>query len=96
MAITITNIPVLKGDTAEEFVRSADENAMKATPRLSDSAKKQLQKVLEMMIASCSHTTRKCVKIAFLSVVVWMTLTTFSSMMPICMRKSCWGKLIVG
>lgn len=47
MAITIKNIPVLEGTTAEEFVRSADENAVKATPRLSDSAKKRLQKVLE-------------------------------------------------
>ena len=47
MAITIKNIPVLEGATAEEFVRSADENAVKATPRLSDSAKKRLQKVLE-------------------------------------------------
>ena len=47
MAITIKNIPVLEGATAEEFVRSAEENAVKATPRLSDSAKKRLQKVLE-------------------------------------------------
>ena len=47
MAITIKNIPVLEGATAEEFVRSADENTVKATPRLSDSAKKRLQKVLE-------------------------------------------------
>ena len=47
MAITIKNIPVLEGATAEDFVRSADENAAKATPRLSDSAKKRLQKVLE-------------------------------------------------
>ena len=47
MAITIKNIPVLEGATAEDFVRSADENAMKATPCLSDSAKKRLQKVLE-------------------------------------------------
>ena len=35
-------------------------------------------------------------KIASLSVVGWMTLTIFSSMMPICMRKNCWGKLTVG
>ena len=47
MAITIKNIPVLEGTTAEDFVRSADKNATKATPRLSASAKKQLQKVLE-------------------------------------------------
>ncbi len=47
MAITIKNIPVLEGSTAEEFVRSAEENALKATPRLSDSAKKRLRKVLE-------------------------------------------------
>ena len=39
MAITIKNIPVLEGATAEDFVRSA--------PRLSASAKKRLQKVLE-------------------------------------------------
>ncbi len=47
MAITIKNIPVLEGATAEDFVRSADKNAVKATPRLSASAKKRLQKVLE-------------------------------------------------
>ena len=47
MAITIKNIPVLEGATAEDFVRSADKNAIKATPRLSASAKKRLQKVLE-------------------------------------------------
>lgn len=32
MAITIKNIPVLEGATAEDFVRSADKNAVKATP----------------------------------------------------------------
>ncbi len=47
MAITIKNIPVLEGATAKEFVRRADENAVKATPRLSASAKKRLQKVLD-------------------------------------------------
>jgi len=43
MAITIKNIPVLEGVTAEDFVRSAD----KVTPRLSVEAKKRLRKVLE-------------------------------------------------
>lgn len=33
MAITIKNIPVLEGATAEDFVRSADKNAVKVTPR---------------------------------------------------------------
>ncbi len=33
MAITIKNIPVLEGTTAEDFVRNADKNAAKATPR---------------------------------------------------------------
>lgn len=47
MAITIKNIPVLEGVTAEDFVLNADENALKATPRLSASANKRLQKVLE-------------------------------------------------
>ena len=47
MAITIKNIPVLEGATAEDFVRSADKNAIKATPRLSASAKKRLQTALE-------------------------------------------------
>ena len=47
MAITIKNIPVLEGTTAEDFIRSAEENATKATPHLSASAKKRLQKVLE-------------------------------------------------
>lgn len=47
MAITIKNIPVLEGATAEDFVLNADENALKATPRLSASANKRLQKVLE-------------------------------------------------
>ncbi|ALK84835.1 hypothetical protein BvMPK_2235 [Phocaeicola vulgatus] len=32
MAITIKNIPVLEGVTAEDFVRSADKNAAKVTP----------------------------------------------------------------
>ena len=47
MAITIKHIPVLEGATAEDFVRSADKNAAKATPRLSASARERLQKVLE-------------------------------------------------
>lgn len=47
MAITIKNIPVLEGATAEDFVLNADENTLKATPRLSASANKRLQKVLE-------------------------------------------------
>ena len=47
MAITIKNIPVLEGVTAEVFVRSADKNAAKATTRLSVEAKKRLRKVLE-------------------------------------------------
>lgn len=47
MAIRIKNIPILEGATAEDFVHSADRNAVKTTPRLSDSAKKRLQKVLE-------------------------------------------------
>lgn len=47
MAITIKNIPVLEGATAEDFVRNADKNAAKQTPRLSATAKERLQKVLE-------------------------------------------------
>lgn len=47
MAITIKSIPVLEGATAEDFVRSADKNATKTTPRLSVSAKNRLQTVLE-------------------------------------------------
>lgn len=47
MAITIKNIPALEGATAEDFVCRADENARKATPRLSAAAKMRLQKVLE-------------------------------------------------
>lgn len=47
MAITIKNILVLEGATAEDFVRSAKKNAAKVTPRLSVAAKKRLQKVLE-------------------------------------------------
>ncbi len=47
MAITIKNIPVLEGVTAEDFVRSADKNATKVTPRLSVATKERLQKVLE-------------------------------------------------
>ena len=43
----LKNIPVLEGATAEDFVLNADENALKATPRLSASANKRLQKVLE-------------------------------------------------
>lgn len=47
MAITIKNIPVLEGATAEDFVRSAEKNVTKATPQLSVTAKKRLQTVLE-------------------------------------------------
>lgn len=47
MAITIKNIPVLEGATAEDFVRSADKNATQPTPKLSMTAKKRLQDVLE-------------------------------------------------
>ena len=47
MAITIKNIPVLEGATAEEFVRSAEMNAAKTTPQLSIAAQQRLQKVLE-------------------------------------------------
>ena len=47
MAITIKNIPVLEGATAEDFVRSADNNTAKVTPQLSVATKKKLQKVLE-------------------------------------------------
>ena len=45
--ITIKNIPVLEGATAEDFVRNAEKNAVKVTPQLSVAAKKRLQKVLE-------------------------------------------------
>lgn len=44
MAITIKNIPVLEGATAEDFVRSAEKNAVKVTPQLSVTAKKRLQR----------------------------------------------------
>mgnify|MGYP006907450605 CR=1 FL=1 len=47
MAITIKNIPVLEGATAEDFVLSTDKNAIKVTPQLFVAAKKRLQKVLE-------------------------------------------------
>ena len=75
MALTIKNIPVLESATAEEFVRSAEEDSVKAMSRLSDSAKKRLQKMLKksrsfrfnrqwarfphMTIASCSPITTK-------------------------------------
>ena len=44
MVITIKNIPVLEGATAEDFVRNAEKNAVKVTPQLSVAAKKRLQK----------------------------------------------------
>lgn len=47
MAITIENIPVLEGTTTADFVRSVDKNTTKATLRLSMTAKKRLQNVLE-------------------------------------------------
>ena len=34
MVITIKNIPVLEGATAEDFVRNAEKNAVKVTPQL--------------------------------------------------------------
>ena len=47
MVITIKNIPVLEGATAEDFVRNAEKNAVKLTLLLPVAAKKRLQKVLE-------------------------------------------------
>lgn len=34
MVITIKNIPVLEGATAEDFVRNAEKNAVKVTPQV--------------------------------------------------------------
>ena len=51
MVITIKNIPVLEGATAEDFVRNAEKNAVKVTPQLSVAAKKRLQKVLKRPLA---------------------------------------------
>ena len=39
MVITIKNIPVLEGATAEDFVRNAEKNAVKVTPQLSVAAR---------------------------------------------------------
>lgn len=47
MAITIKNIPVLEGATADDFVRSAEKNAEKKTPQLSKEDKDRLSKLLE-------------------------------------------------
>ena len=47
MVITIKNIPVLEGATAEDFVRNAEKIAVKVTPQLSVGGKKGLQKVLD-------------------------------------------------
>ena len=47
MAITIKNIPVLEGATAEDFVRSDEKYAVKVTPQLSVRAKKLLLLVFE-------------------------------------------------
>ena len=41
MVITIKNIPVLEGATAEDFVRNAEKNAVKVTPQLSVAANKR-------------------------------------------------------
>lgn len=47
VAITIKNIPVLEGATADDFVRSAEKNAEKETPRLSEEEMERLRKLLE-------------------------------------------------
>ena len=44
MAITIKNIPVLEGATAEDFVRSADKNAAKVTPPVISGGKETVAK----------------------------------------------------
>lgn len=47
MAITIKTIPVLEGQTAAEFVKEAERNARRKTPKLSEEALRRLQDVLE-------------------------------------------------
>lgn len=49
MAIAIKAIPVLKGDEAERFVKEAEENSKKPTPKLSAERKARLNKVLQLM-----------------------------------------------
>ena len=47
MAISIKNIPVLEGATAEEFIRHADRNSQKAIPKLSSNSQQRLANVLK-------------------------------------------------
>lgn len=47
MAISIKNIPVLEGATAEEFIRRAEKNSENSTPKLSLSSQRRLTKILK-------------------------------------------------
>lgn len=103
MVITIKNIPVLEGATAEDFVRNAEKNAVKVTPQLSVAAKKRLQRYWRNPVHSDSTNTDgislyddcvmpayigKCGKSVSLSLAARMILMIFSFMMPIYMRMN--------
>ena len=47
MAIAIKSIPVLTGDAAERFVKEAESNAKRPTPKLSPERKARLEAFLE-------------------------------------------------
>lgn len=49
MAIAIKSIPVLTGEAAERFVKEAEANAKRPTPRLSPERRARLDMVLRCM-----------------------------------------------
>ena len=99
MVITIKNIPVLEGATAEDFVRNAEKNAVKVTPQLSVATKGigeipfipiQLTMNGISLYDDCVMLayTGKCGKSVSLSLAARMILMIFSFMMPIYMRMN--------
>lgn len=94
MVITIKNIPVLEGATAEDFVRNAEKNAVKVTPQLSVAAKTATKGIGEIPFIPIQLTmngislyddcvmlayTGKCGKSVSLSLAARMILMIFPS-----------------
>lgn len=103
MVITIKNIPVLEGATAEDFVRNAEKNAVKVTPQLSVAARNGYKGIGEIPFIPIQLTMDgislyddcvmpayigKCGKSVSLSLAARMILMIFSFMMPIYMRMN--------
>lgn len=104
MVITIKNIPVLEGATAEDFVRNAEKNAVKVTPQVvrggQETATKGIGEIpfipIQLTMDGISlyddcvmpAYIGKCGKSVSLSLAARMILMIFSFMMPIYMRMN--------